>query len=264
MSATERTIVVGVDGSARSADAFELGITLGHPLNATTLAVHVEACSAARGLQRAARRHAAEAIVVGPSHRSRFGRVFPGGTAERLLAFAACPVAIAPRGYSERKRATGLVGCAFDGSPESRAALAWTKAVAGDGMTIRLLTAEKPLVKASAIVGTSFGVGNVHRVRHPGLARNLADAERELRESGLGVEVMRIEARTVPLLEQQSCELDLLVLGSHGFGPARAALSGSVSNALVRTAACPLVVVPRSADDKPPITAPPERIGNEP
>jgi nucleotide-binding universal stress UspA family protein len=41
--------------------------------------------------------------------------------------------------------------------------------------------------------------------------------------------------------------LDLLVLGSRGYGPLGAVVLGSVSNALVRTANCPIVVVPRSA-----------------
>jgi nucleotide-binding universal stress UspA family protein len=39
-----------------------------------------------------------------------------------------------------------------------------------------------------------------------------------------------------------------LVLGSRGYGPFGAVVLGSVSNALVRTAHCPLVVVPRSAN----------------
>jgi nucleotide-binding universal stress UspA family protein len=36
----------------------------------------------------------------------------------------------------------------------------------------------------------------------------------------------------------------LLVLGSRGYGPVGAVLLGSVSNALVRTASCPVVLVP--------------------
>jgi nucleotide-binding universal stress UspA family protein len=40
---------------------------------------------------------------------------------------------------------------------------------------------------------------------------------------------------------------DLLAVGSRGYGPLRAVLLGSVSSALVRSAASPLVVVPRGA-----------------
>jgi nucleotide-binding universal stress UspA family protein len=46
-------------------------------------------------------------------------------------------------------------------------------------------------------------------------------------------------------LAQASERLDLLVVGSRGYGPLGAVVLGSVSNALVRTARCPLVVLPR-------------------
>jgi nucleotide-binding universal stress UspA family protein len=244
MNATDSTIIVGVDGSDRSADALDLASILGEALDAAPRSVHVEARSPAGGLLRAAEQHAADAIVVGTSHRSRVGRVFPGGTAERLLASAPCPIAIAPRRYAEREHGSTLVGCAFDGSRESRAALTWTKRLAGDGVTIRLLTAEEPRIGASAIVGTGVTMHSLNDERHRELSREVANAERELRAFGFRVEVMLIEARAVPLLEQQSGELDVLVVGCHGFGPVRAVLFGSVSNTLVRTAASPLVVVP--------------------
>jgi nucleotide-binding universal stress UspA family protein len=50
------------------------------------------------------------------------------------------------------------------------------------------------------------------------------------------------------LLAGESAGLDLLVVGSRGYGPLRAVLLGSVSSALVRSAQSPLVVVPRGAD----------------
>jgi nucleotide-binding universal stress UspA family protein len=39
---------------------------------------------------------------------------------------------------------------------------------------------------------------------------------------------------------------DLLVCGSRGFGPVRTAILGGTSHALVRQAACPVLVVPRA------------------
>ena len=48
-------------------------------------------------------------------------------------------------------------------------------------------------------------------------------------------------------LRERSGELDLLVLGSRGYGPLRAVLLGSVSSGLVRSAESPVVVVPRDA-----------------
>ena len=46
----------------------------------------------------------------------------------------------------------------------------------------------------------------------------------------------------------ESETLDLLVAGSRGYGPVRAVLLGGVSRALVRDAACPVVVSPRLSD----------------
>ena len=54
------------------------------------------------------------------------------------------------------------------------------------------------------------------------------------------------------LLARESGELDLLVVGSRGYGPLRAVLLGSVSSALVRSAESPLVVVPRAANGDTP------------
>ena len=48
-------------------------------------------------------------------------------------------------------------------------------------------------------------------------------------------------------LAVQSQSLDLLVVGSRGYGPLRAVLLGGVSHTLVRSAACPVIVLPRGA-----------------
>ena len=73
----------------------------------------------------------------------------------------------------------------------------------------------------------------------------LADAERELRDDGIEVVGKLLEGDAAGLLERESEGLDLLVTGSRGYGPKRAVLVGSVSSELLRTAQCPVVVVPR-------------------
>jgi nucleotide-binding universal stress UspA family protein len=57
-----------------------------------------------------------------------------------------------------------------------------------------------------------------------------------------------LEGDARELLARESGELDLLMVGSRGFGPLRAVLLGSISNALVRSAQSPLVVIPRGAE----------------
>ena len=41
--------------------------------------------------------------------------------------------------------------------------------------------------------------------------------------------------------------VDLLFVGSRGYGPLRRALLGGVSGALVRDAGCPVIIIPRTA-----------------
>jgi nucleotide-binding universal stress UspA family protein len=52
----------------------------------------------------------------------------------------------------------------------------------------------------------------------------------------------------VALIVERSLGLDLLVIGSRGYGPLRAVLLGAVSGRVIRDAACPVIVVPRGAE----------------
>ena len=45
--------------------------------------------------------------------------------------------------------------------------------------------------------------------------------------------------------------MDLLVVGSRGYGPLRRVLLGSVSSELMHSAPCPVMVVPRTAEFDP-------------
>ena len=47
------------------------------------------------------------------------------------------------------------------------------------------------------------------------------------------------------LLSQCEQGIDLLVMGSRGYGPLRSVLLGSTSSMMIRAARCPVIVVPR-------------------
>jgi nucleotide-binding universal stress UspA family protein len=70
-------------------------------------------------------------------------------------------------------------------------------------------------------------------------------------QSSTDVEASLVEGDAAEVLAEASADLDLLVVGSRGYGPLRAVLLGSVSTALVRSAQSPLVVLPRGADPEP-------------
>jgi nucleotide-binding universal stress UspA family protein len=204
--------------------------------------------SASAGLQKTAENERAAMIVVGGSHRSRLGRVLPGGTAERLLAGAPCPVAIAPRGYAADRQPPIFVGSAFDGSAESDAALTWATGLARSAdLRLRLLSVHERLPSVTVPAAAGLPLASVNDALREQLWDQLTDAEAVARQDGLEVTGALLEGDPAHALADASVHLDLLVLGSRGYGPVGAVLLGSVSNALVRTASCPVVVLPRSA-----------------
>jgi nucleotide-binding universal stress UspA family protein len=187
-------------------------------------------------------------VVVGSTHRGPIGRVLPGSTAERLLHGATCPVAIVPRGYrAGRESEIRTIGVGYDASDESRAALA-----AACDLARRFSAALRVIrIFDSTEVGT------------PGLAVGPAFAEvyKEVEErqradldqcvaglpDDIGAEGVFLDGAPHHELAEQSHSLDLLLVGSRGYGPLRAVLLGGVSHGLVRSAACPVIVLPRGA-----------------
>ena len=134
---------------------------------------------AARGLHEVADRAGAELIVVGSTHRHGLGRVMPGTTGERLLHGSACPIAIAPAGW--RGDAIETIGAGFDGSPESRAALAAAATLArASGASIRALNVFErpdPANPAYAVTGHGYTeiMGELHEMRRARLDQALEE-----------------------------------------------------------------------------------------
>lgn len=201
----------------------------------------------------AAREHAS-LICVGPSHRGRIGRGLLGGTGERLLHGAPCPVAMAPRGYAERPASPlRSVGCGFHNAAESAAALKLAASLALRAHArLRVIEAVQPLI-ASAPVGATIDYRGLMADQVDWRRKAVAEAVRSL-PAGLEVDVKVEEDYATHLLREQSEQLDLLVLGSRGYGPLHAVVVGAVSTVLMRESQCPVIVAPRragSADPSP-------------
>jgi nucleotide-binding universal stress UspA family protein len=208
----------------------------------------VSASSPAAGLHSLAEREGAALIVVGSSYRSRIGRIVVGGTGESLLSGASAPVAVAPAGYAAADRGIRVVGCAFDGSQESHRALAWAAQVARTASArLRVLSVYERTLPATLALGGGLATASINDVLRRQRAEELARAVSALDSDTDATETLLCgDARE--LLARESGDLDLLVVGSRGYGPLRAVLLGSVSSALVRSAPSPLVVVPRGAE----------------
>jgi nucleotide-binding universal stress UspA family protein len=188
----------------------------------------------------------ASIVVVGSTRTGTLGRVLPGATAERLLHGAPCPVAIVPDGYRSLKHpAIRRIGVAYDGSDESRAALAGAIEVA------RALHDELELIGVvdAEVYGTPGLMGGPS---YSELRDTLDAAAQQQLEAALPQDVtatpVRLAGRPAEQLIERSEQLDLLILGSRGYGPLHAVLAGGVSGRVVRAAHCPVIVVPRGVE----------------
>jgi nucleotide-binding universal stress UspA family protein len=202
--------------------------------------------SAVRALIECAVAEAADLIVIGSTHRGTVGRIYPGSVGERLLNGSPCAVAVAPRGYAQRDHfGFGLVGVAYDGSEESAHALA-----AADPLARRL----DARLRLIAVIHPLEALPGRPAPTRAGYREELRERLRERLEEALGrlpgpldVESVIEEGDPAAALADQGVELDLLVIGSRGYGPLRRTLLGGVSAEVMRTAPCPVMVVPRSA-----------------
>ena len=206
----------------------------------------IGAVSPARALHEVAMREQADLVVVGSTSRGALGRVLAGSVGERLLHGAPCAVGLAPSGFAGVASSDALlpVGAAFDGSAESRVALATAADLAaslgGDLHAISVFERPTPAHPMFAVTSYREFVQELeyeHRSRLSEAITTLA--------AGVAVEPIVLEGEPVAVLTEQSQALGLLVLGSRGYGPLRAVLVGAVSGDLLKRAACPTIVVPR-------------------
>jgi len=205
--------------------------------------------SPARALKTAAEQTGAGIIVVGSSHVGRLGRVLPGSTAERLLHGAPCPVAVVPVGFGARGLPPHpVIGCGYQATDDGAAALGAAEelAVAVGGSLQVTQVVEPPSYLYDS------GEMPLNMPELDGRVR--ADAGRELTErvGHLSARLRDVEGtvlvgRPVDRLVGMTEAVEVMVVGSRGYGPLKAVLLGGVSGQLIRSAACPVIVVPRGA-----------------
>jgi nucleotide-binding universal stress UspA family protein len=197
--------------------------------------------SPARALHELAEKDGAALVVVGSSHVGRARRVLPGSTGEHLLHGSPCAVAVVPKGYRATEHsAPRKIGCAIDGSDEAMAALHGAAALA------RELGAELEVIWAFA---PHMAPVDAHMLADLEVtARRQLDDAIEALPPEIPVGWVFVERDPVELIAEYSSDLDLLVMGSRGYGPLRAVLLGGVSGRVIRDAACPVIVVPRGAE----------------
>ena len=193
-----------------------------------------------------AERAGAALAVVGSTRRGPVGRVVPGSTGERLLHGSPCPVAIVPRGFADGGPIR-TVGVGYDGSEESEVALAAACQVArrfGAGLrVIRVFDATR--FGAPALM-TIPGEVTYHEDYEARQREGLDDAVAALPDE-VRTETVFVAGAPGPELAAQTEGVDLMVVGSRGYGPRAAVLLGGVTHTLIRKAHCPVIVLPRGS-----------------
>ena len=203
------------------------------------------ASSPGLGLHALAERESAELIVVGASHRRHPAGV-PGSTAMRLLHGAPCSVAVA-RGWSgATDTRLGRIGVGFDGRDEARLALSSAAELArcSGGSLHALAVFAKPAPANPMFAVTTHGYGEIVAAMRDQLQRELDDAVSSL-AGEVTVEGEVVDGNPAGVLAERSRTLDVLFVGSRGYGPVRATLAGSVSSRVAAESACSVIVVPR-------------------
>lgn len=205
--------------------------------------------SPAHGLHVLSEEVEADLVVVGSSNRGERGRVHAGSTGERLLNGSPCPVAVAPQGFAAQADTPRVIGVAYDGSEESRAALAEATALAVDlEATLRLVMAAPPLElhwSAAAFAGASGD--EIRQQRHEAFHQQLAQAAESLPTETRAATTLVAGRPSEVITDEVEKGIHVLVMGSRSYGPIRRVMVGSTAIEIMRVAPCPVIVIPRGA-----------------
>jgi nucleotide-binding universal stress UspA family protein len=196
-----------------------------------------ESSSVGRGLHELCELTGADLVVVGSSRRGLLGRVLIGDDTSAALSGATCSIAIAPTNYSQHPAALREIGVGYDGSPESEHALSVARMLA-DVSGAKLSALEAVSLPSDAFLGPG-AVDNTPR-------RLLEDARGRIAALG-DVEPRAAYGQPAEELALYSASLDLLIVGSRGYGPIGRLIHGSTSQQLAHSALCPLLVLTRAA-----------------
>jgi nucleotide-binding universal stress UspA family protein len=209
---------------------------------------NVASTSAAHGLADLADDVEAAMVIVGTTQEAGLTRALLGSSTERLLHGATVPVTVVPPGWRESALdRMSTIGVAYVDTRDGREALR---------VAVRFALRIPARLTLYSVLGQSserysYLVGRTDEEAFLDKARDSYGKALEFAAAGVPPE---LEPRMV-LLEGAVVEslaalgpddVDMLVCGSRGYGPARRVLLGGVSSRLIRRARLPVAVVPRA------------------
>jgi nucleotide-binding universal stress UspA family protein len=186
-----------------------------------------------------------DAIVVGSPHRGAVGRALIGSVGRSLLNGAPCDVFIAPKGYAEQGQPSfRTIAVAYDGTPEAKVALRRAEGLAFlSNAIVKVMTVVTQPVAGVVPAGAGLGYAPPFPPEPDKVIGEAVDSV----DARIGAQGQRLEGSPAEQIAEACAEggVDLLVVGSRGYGPMSRVLLGSVSGKLVNHAPCPVLVVPR-------------------
>lgn len=187
-------------------------------------------------------------LVVGTGRRSTLTERVLGSTSLGVAMHASCPVAVVPPGSRRDGDPLGVVGVAVDGSADSALAarVACYEARARGARVTATNTWALEIVDGYVVTESDPEIFQTIQERQRGIVEQaLASARRDYADVEVQVEV--VHGRAVTTLLERSKDVDLLVMGSRGVGGFAGKLLGSVSQRVLRGAACPVIIVKASS-----------------
>jgi nucleotide-binding universal stress UspA family protein len=191
----------------------------------------------------------ADIVVIGSRGRGGFAGLLLGSVGAQVAAHSSCPVAVI-RADTPKDATSIVVG--IDGSPAAEAALgyAFDEASRHGWSVIAVHAWDVP----------AYDLLIVPNGPVPVPLTDVADDEVRLTAEVLAgfrddypdvdVEERLVRAPAVQALVEASTSAAMVVVGTHGHGPAMGALLGSVSNGLLHKAKVPVVVVPPAPEEE--------------
>jgi nucleotide-binding universal stress UspA family protein len=193
--------------------------------------------SVGRGLHELAEHQSTDLLVLGSCRRSLLGRVLVGDDTRAALTGAPCAVAIAPAGYLNESSVMREIGVGYDGSPESDHALDLARELANE-RGAKLSAFEAVSLPTTAFTAGPLPLGET-------IDALVSEARDRIAALG-GVEPHAAYGQPAEELAVYSASLDLLMVGSRGYGPIGRLIHGSTSHQLAHMSRCPLLVLTRA------------------
>ena len=199
----------------------------------------------AREILAVADEHAVDLIVIGSHGRGGVEHLLLGSVAEKVLRKAPCPVLVVPATAPMEPGALfSRILCPIDGSAGSDDAVAQAVALARetDGR-LTLLQVVEPMTAADEFA--TLDADEYRRAGEAHAARLLREAVPDaVREQCKVEELVRVGKPSERILEAAGAtSADVIVMGVRGRGAVDLLAFGSTTNAVVRRAPCPVLVV---------------------